>query len=158
MHDMRFSIISQIASIMHSREGSVVHASGTGQLQAIPQMGGLRLSHGKLSRRAVTTIGSDDLDVSEDHLLGLSCQWYSWQVRLDGFGSSPRRGKTLISNPRCLAEVSPCGRILRREPQGEIRSGAPKGGLMSNSGLSLAAPMGGMEPLPIKPVWCLCTG
>ena len=30
------------------------------------------------------------------------------------FGITPSRGKTLISNPRCLAEASTCGKDLRR--------------------------------------------
>ena len=62
---------------------SVVHAYDTGQLQAIPQVVGPRLSHGKLTRRAVTTMGSIDLVIGEDHLLGPSCQLENWQMRLD---------------------------------------------------------------------------
>ena len=46
----------------------------------------------------------------------------------------------------CLKEVSTCGKDLRRQPRGKIRSGAPKGGLMLNSDLSPAAPQGGREP------------
>ena len=68
-------------------------------------------------RRAVTTMGSNDLVVGEDHMLGLSCQRYNWQTGRCGsiaFGSSPRRGKTLISNPRYLAEVSTCLKDFRR--------------------------------------------
>ena len=42
-------------------------------------------------------------------------------------------------------EVSPCGKDSRR-PQEKIMSGAPKGGLMSNSGLSLAASIVGRKP------------
>ena len=52
-------------------------------------------------------MGSNDLVVGQDHMMGPSCQRYNWQTgRCDsiGFGSSPRRGKTLISNPRCLVE------------------------------------------------------
>ena len=30
------------------------------------------------------------------------------------FGSSFRRGKALITNLRCLAEVSPCEKVIRR--------------------------------------------
>ena len=37
---------------------SVVHASGTGQLQANPHVAGPWLSPGKPTRRAVTTMGS----------------------------------------------------------------------------------------------------
>ena len=54
----------------------------------------------KPTRRAVTTIGSNDLVVGEDRMLGPSCQRYNCQTGRCGsiaFGSSPRRGKTLIS-------------------------------------------------------------
>ena len=94
-------------------------------------------------------MGSNDLVVGADHMLGPSCQRYNWQTGRCGsiaFGSSPRRGKTLISNPRCLAEVSTCGKDFRRQPRGKIGSGAPKCGLMLNSDLSPAAPRGGREP------------
>ena len=50
-------------------------------------------------------MGSNDLVVGEDHMLGPSCQRYNWQTGRCGsmaFGSSPRRGKTLISNPHGL--------------------------------------------------------
>ena len=80
-------------------------------------------------------------------MLGPSSQRYNWQMGRCGsiaFGISPRRGKTLISNSRYLAEVSTCGRL--RKTRGKIRSGAPKGGLMLNSDLSPAAPQGGREP------------
>ena len=62
-------------------------------------------------------MGSNDLVIGEDHLLVPSCQEYNWQEGRRGlmtFGSSPRRGKTLISNPYCLAEVSACGKDFRR--------------------------------------------
>ena len=98
-------------------------------------------------------MGSNDLVVGEDHMLGPSCQRYNWQTGRCGsiaFGSSPRRGKTLISNPRCLAEVSTCGNDFRSQLRVKIRSGAPKGGLMLNSDLSPAAPQGGREPLTEK--------
>ena len=96
---------------------SVVHASGSGQLQANPHVAGPWLSPGKFTQRAVTTMGSNDLLVGEVHMLGPSCQRYNWHTGRCGsiaFGSSPRRGKTLISNPRCLAEVSTCGKDFRR--------------------------------------------
>ena len=86
-------------------------------------------------------------------MLGPSCQRYNWHTGRCGsiaFGSSPRRGKALISNPRCLAEVSTCGKDFRRYHQGKIRSGAPKGGLMLNSDLSPAAPQGGRKPPTCK--------
>ena len=96
---------------------SVVHASGSGQLQANPHVAGPWLSPGKPTRRAVTTMGFNDLVVGEVHMLGPSCQRYNWHTGRCGsiaFGSSPRRGKTLISNPRCLAEVSTRGKDFRR--------------------------------------------
>ena len=58
-------------------------------------------------------MGSNDLVVGEVHMLGPSCQRYNWHTGRCGsiaFGNSPRRGKTLISNPCCLAEVSTCGK------------------------------------------------
>ena len=97
-------------------EASVVHASGSGQLQANPHVAGLWLSLGKSSRKAVTTMGSNDLVVDEDHMLGPICQRYTWQKgRCDpmAFGSSPRRGKTLNSNPA----------VLRKYPLVEMTSG-----------------------------------
>ena len=100
-----------------SPDACIVHASGSGQLQANPHVAGPWLSPGKPTRRAVTTMGSNNLAVCEDHMLEPSYQRYNWQTGRCGsiaFGSSPRRGKTLISNPRCLAEVSTCGKDFRR--------------------------------------------
>ena len=57
-----------------------VHAPGTKQLQAIPHVVGLMLSNWKPTRRALTTMGSNDLAVAEDHLLLPSCQRYNWQM------------------------------------------------------------------------------
>ena len=76
-----------------SPDTSVVHASGSGQLQANPHVAGPWLSPRKPTRRAVTTMGSNDLVVGEDHMLGPSCQRYNWQMGRYGsiaFGSSPR--------------------------------------------------------------------
>ena len=90
-----------------SPDASVVHASGSGQLPSNPHVAGPWLSPGKPTRRTVTTMGSNDLVVGEDHMFEQSCQRYNWQTGRCGsiaFGSSPRRGKTLISNPRCLAK------------------------------------------------------
>ena len=98
-------------------QASVVHTSGSEQLQANPHVAGPWLSPGKPTRRAVTTMGSNDLVVGEVHMLGPSCQRYNWHTGRCGsiaFGSPPRRGKTLISNPRCLAEVSTRGKDFRR--------------------------------------------
>ena len=103
-----------LVSALHA---SVVHASGSGQLQANPHVAGLWLSPGKPTRRAVITMGSNDLVVAEVHMLGPSCQRYNWHTGRCGsiaVGSSPRRGKTLISNPCCLAEVSTRGKDFRR--------------------------------------------
>ena len=75
---------------------------------------------------------SNNLVVGEDHMLGPCCQRYDWQTGRCGsiaFGSSPRRGKTLISNPA----------VLRKYP-------APKGRLILNSDLSPAAHQGGRVP------------
>ena len=93
-----------------------VHASGSGQLQANPHVAGPWLSPGKPTRRAVTTMGSNDLVVGDFHVLGPSCQRYNWHAGRCGsiaFGSSPWSGKTLISNPRCLVEVSTRGKDFR---------------------------------------------
>ena len=90
---------------MYCPDTSVVHASGSGQLQANPHVAGLWLSPWKPTRRAVITMGFNDLVVGEDHMLGPSCQRYNWQTGRCGsiaLGSSPRRGKTLISNPAVL--------------------------------------------------------
>ena len=77
----------------------------------------MRLSPGKPTRKAVATMGSNDLVIGEDHIFGPSCQRYNWQTGRCGsmaFGSSPRSGKAQISNPGCLAEVSTCGKDFRR--------------------------------------------
>ena len=50
-------------------DASVVHVSGSGQLQANPHVAGLWLSPGKPTRSAVTTMGSNYLVVGEDHML-----------------------------------------------------------------------------------------
>ena len=55
-------------------DASIVHASGSVQLQANPHVAGPWLSHGKPTRRAVTTMGSSDMVVGEDHMLGPSCR------------------------------------------------------------------------------------
>ena len=50
-------------------------------------------------------MGSNDLVVGEDYMFGPSCQRYNCQTGRCGsiaFDSSPRRGKTLISNPAVL--------------------------------------------------------
>ena len=92
-------------------DASVIHAFGSGQLQANPHMVGPWLSPEKPTRRAVTTTGSNQLIVGEDHMLGPSCQrnnWLSGRCGSIAIGGSHRRGKTLISNTRRLAEVSTC--------------------------------------------------
>ena len=48
-------------------DASVVHASGSGQLQANPHVTVPWLSPWKTTQSAVTTMGSDDLAVGEDH-------------------------------------------------------------------------------------------
>ena len=80
-------------------------ASGSGQLLANPHVAGPWLSPGKPTQMVVATMGSNDLVVGEGHMLGPSCQRYNWQTGRCGsmaFGSSPRSGKTLISNPAVL--------------------------------------------------------
>ena len=62
-------------------------------------------------------MGLIDVVIAEDPLVGPDCQRYNWQTGRCcwmAFGSSPRRGKTLCSNPRCLEELSPCGRDIGR--------------------------------------------
>ena len=106
-----------VVLVQYCPDASIVHASGSGQLKANSHVAGPWLSHGKSTRRAVATMGSNDLIVGEDHMLGPSCQRYNWQTGRCGsidLGSSPRRGKTLISNPRCFAEVSTYGKDFRR--------------------------------------------
>ena len=49
-------------------DASVVHAYGSGQLQANPHVAGPWLSPGKPTRRAVTTMGSSDLVIGEPHV------------------------------------------------------------------------------------------
>ena len=110
------SLSTQVYDLVRPK-ASVIHTSGSGQLQANQHVTGPWISPGKPSRRAVTTMGSNDLVVGEDHMLGPSCQRYNWQTgrcSSIAFGSSPMRGKTLISSPRCLAEVSTCGKYFRR--------------------------------------------
>ena len=69
-----------IALLERCPDASVVHESGTRQLQAIVQAAGLRLSHGKPTRRAANTMESSDLVVGEDHLLEPNFQRYNWQM------------------------------------------------------------------------------
>ena len=109
--------LSSVMDVLHALHASVVHASGSGQLQANPHVAGPWHSPGKPTRWAVTTIGSNDMVVGEVHMLGQSCQRYNWHTGRCGsiaLGSTPRRGKTMISNPRCLAEVSTCVKDFRR--------------------------------------------
>ena len=135
-------------SMFIGHDASVVHASGAGQLQANPNEAGPWLSHRKPTRRTVATMGSNDLVVEEDHMLGQRCQRYNWQTGMCGsiaFGSSPRIWKTMISNPRCLAKYP-----LVEKTSGdnlEEKSGVePLKAVMLNCGLSPAAPQGGGYP------------
>ena len=61
-------------------EHPVVHASGTNNCRLISPVTGHRFSPGKPSRRATTTMGSDEFVVGEDYLLGPSYQQYDWQT------------------------------------------------------------------------------
>ena len=92
----RHHLVTTLLLFIRSPDTPVVHASGSGQLRANPHVAGPWLSPGKSTRRAVTTMGSNDLVVGEDHMMGPSCQRYNWQTGKCGsiaFGSSPRRGK-----------------------------------------------------------------
>ena len=83
---------------------SVVHSSGSGQLQANPHVA----FPGKPTRRAVATMGSNDLVVGEDHMLGPSCQRYNWQTGRCGsiaFGSSPRRENSDFKPPLSCGSI-----------------------------------------------------
>ena len=96
-------------------DASVIHASGSRQLQANPHVVGPWLSPGNPTRRVVNTMGSNDLVVGEDHMLGPSCQRYNWQAA--GVARMPLEahlgeGK-LISNPA----------VLRKYPLVEMTSG-----------------------------------
>ena len=87
-----------IYNITNCSDVFVVHATGSGQLQANSHVEGPWLSPGKPIRRAVTTMGSNDLIVGEDNMLEPSCQRYNWQTGRCGsiaFDSSPRRGEML---------------------------------------------------------------
>ena len=143
---------------VHQRtDASVVHAYCTEQLQANPTAPGPTLSTWRPTQRTVSTMGSIDLVVGEDHFVGQSYQRYNWQTgrRVSiAFGSSPRRGETMISNHHCLAEVPLCGNDIRRQPRGTLRSGAPKSGLTPNSGLSSVAPNWEVNPIQTNPVLC----
>ena len=100
--------------ILRCPDVSVVNASGSGQLQANPHVAGPWLSPGKPTRRAATTIGSNNMVVGEDHMLGPSCQRYDWKkCGSIAFGSSSRRGKTPILTPA----------VLRKYPLVEKTSG-----------------------------------
>ena len=72
-----FVIDKYINFTFNSPDASVVHASGSGQLQANPHVACLWLSPGKPTRRAVTTMGSNDLVVGDDQMLEPSFQRYS---------------------------------------------------------------------------------
>ena len=80
----RFGIVAIIVVVVICHDASVVNASGTCQVQANITVAGQRLSPGNSTRWAVTTMGSDDLVVGEDHIVGPSRQRRDWQVTLDG--------------------------------------------------------------------------
>ena len=58
-------------------DASVVHVSGNRQLQTNPHVAGPRLSQGKPTQRAVTTMEYNNLVVDKDHLLGPTSQQYA---------------------------------------------------------------------------------
>ena len=85
-------------------DASIVHASGTGQLQANPSVAGPSLSLWKPSRRAVTTMGSNDMFVGKTTCLdrvasGITRKRTGEKI---AFCSSSRGGRNLISNPTFL--------------------------------------------------------
>ena len=59
---------ARASCLLDALHASVVHASGSGQLQANPYVAGPWLSPGKPIRRAVTTMGSNDLVVVSVYL------------------------------------------------------------------------------------------
>ena len=80
---MLFGVIYVLFSCMphfFTSDTSVVHASGIAPLQATPPVAGPKLSPGMLTRKALTKMGSNDLVVGEDHMVGLSCQLYNWKT------------------------------------------------------------------------------
>ena len=59
---------------------SNVHASGIGQLQALPPVACLRLSTGKPTRRAVAMMRPNDMAIDEQQLLGWRSQRYDLKL------------------------------------------------------------------------------
>ena len=55
-------------------DASVVHVSDIGHLLGIPPVAKPRLSPGKTPQSAMTTMGTNDLVIDKDHLLGQSYQ------------------------------------------------------------------------------------
>ena len=102
---IQWLVIVGFFGVNHCPDFSVVHASGTGRLLANPHVACQWLFTWKSTRMAVITMGSNDLVVGEDHLVGANCQRHNWQMGrwgLIAFGSSPTSGRTLISNPAAL--------------------------------------------------------
>ena len=64
----------------YSSDASVVQTIGSGRLQANLHVEGPWLSAGKPNRSAITTMGSNDTVVGEDHMFGPSCQRHNWQT------------------------------------------------------------------------------
>ena len=94
--------------ILYCPDASVVHAFGSRLLQANPHVVGSWLSPGKITRRAVTTMGSNDLVVGEDHMLRPSCQRYNWQTGRCGsiaIDSSPRRENSDFKPPLSCGSI-----------------------------------------------------
>ena len=87
------------------RDSSAFQDSGTRKLQAYPPLAVRRLSIGKYTLMAVTTMESNDLAAEEEKMNGSNCLRCNRQTGRCGsiaFGSSTRRGKTLTSNPAVL--------------------------------------------------------
>ena len=72
-NNLKSTILDNCNVLQQCPNAFVIHASGTGQLQAIPHVVDPMLSHGKPTRREVTMMESNDLDIGDDHLLEQSC-------------------------------------------------------------------------------------
>ena len=105
------------SAILDSLDASDVYASGTGKLQANSPVICPKLTSGNPTRRMIATIGSNDLVIDEDHLLGQSCQRCNWQVGSRGsivFGNSLSGGKNSDFKSPMSCESIPSKKDFRR--------------------------------------------
>ena len=63
------TFVNHLERLTH-HDASIVHASGSGKLQANAHVASPWLSPGMPTRRAVTTIGSNYMVAGEDHMFG----------------------------------------------------------------------------------------